>query len=303
MVMFLSTNTNVIFIAGQTASGKSLFALNLARKLNGAIINADSMQVYDTLHILTSRPSDQEMKSIPHYLYGHVPAQEVYSTGKWLSSAIKTIEEVKKNGFLPIIIGGTGLYFRALMGQISVIPDISTKIRENIREKLKKHGSHVLYNELRDLDSIAAKQIHPSDAQRIARALEVKVSSGRSITEFWKKHSNPVINLEKAQKIIIMPEINELKNRIILRFKKMLDSGAIDEVRNLLKMNLSFDLPIMKAIGVRDIIALLNGEINYDRTLQNGVIATNQYAKRQRTWLSNQFKDDWIRITSVDDLL
>ncbi|AKK20604.1 tRNA (adenosine(37)-N6)-dimethylallyltransferase MiaA [Candidatus Liberibacter africanus] len=301
--MFLSTNNNAIFIFGQTASGKSLCALKLARKFNGAIINADSMQVYDTLSILTSRPSYQDMQSVPHYLYGHIPAQESYSVGKWLSSAVKTITEVRNNRFLPIIIGGTGLYFRALMGQISTMPEIPNEVRQNIREKIKKYGSHVIHDELSRVDHLAAQQIHPSDAQRIARALEIKVFSGRSIIEFWKQSSNPVIPLESTCKIIIIPEKDELKNRIYRRFKKMLDSGAIDEICSLVKMNLSLDLPIMKAIGVREIIALLNGEMNYDQTLNKGVVATNQYAKRQKTWISHQFKEDWIRINSIEDLL
>ncbi|ALK07498.1 tRNA (adenosine(37)-N6)-dimethylallyltransferase MiaA [Candidatus Liberibacter asiaticus] len=302
MMMFLSTHTKAIFISGPTASGKSLCAVNLAHKFNGAIINADSMQVYDTLRILTSRPSDQDMQSIPHYLYGYVPAQKSYSTGKWLRYAIKKIAEVQKNGFLPIIVGGTGLYFRALTGQLSIMPEIPTAIREKIREKLKQYGSHILHDELSSLDSIVARQIHPSDGQRIARALEIKLVSGQSIIEFWKQAPNPFIPLESAHKIIILPERSALKERIRRRFTQMLESGAIDEIRSLMKMNLSLDLPIMKAIGVRDIIALLKGEINYDETLQRGIIATNKYAKRQKTWLCHQFQADWIRISSIDDL-
>ncbi|KGB27705.1 tRNA delta(2)-isopentenylpyrophosphate transferase [Candidatus Liberibacter solanacearum] len=303
MMMFLSTDTKAILIAGPTASGKSMCALKLAQKLNGAIINADSMQVYDTLKILTSRPSDQDMQSIPHYLYGHVSAQQTYSTGKWLRCAIKKITEVQKNGHLPIIVGGTGLYFRALTGQFSVMPEIPMSIRKNVREKLEKYGPHVLHDELSQIDPCAAQKIHLSDGQRIARALEIKMVSGQSITEFWKKSSNPIIPIESSYKIVILPERSYLKDKISQRFKRMLDSGAIDEIRSLMKMNLSLDLPIMKAIGVWDIMALLKGEINYEETLLRGIIATNQYAKKQITWFCHQLNEDWKKITSADDLL
>ncbi|MBL0849266.1 MAG: tRNA (adenosine(37)-N6)-dimethylallyltransferase MiaA [Candidatus Liberibacter ctenarytainae] len=301
--MFLSQNTKAIFIAGPTASGKSLFALKLASQLNGAIINADSMQVYDTIRILTSRPLDQDMRSIPHLLYGHVSVKKAYSTGEWLRCAIKKIAEVQKKGYLPIIVGGTGLYFYALTGQFSIMPKVPSTIRTIVREKLQTYGSHVLYDELLKCDALAGQRINPSDGQRIARALEIFMVSGQSITEFWKQSLQPVIPIESAYKMIILPERGDLKKRISRRFEKMLNTGAIDEVRDLMAMNLSLDLPIMKAIGVRNIISLLKNQISYEETLQKGIIATNQYAKRQITWLSHQFNEDWKIISSTEDII
>ncbi|MBY7649574.1 MAG: tRNA (adenosine(37)-N6)-dimethylallyltransferase MiaA [Candidatus Liberibacter europaeus] len=302
-MIFLSKNTKAILIAGPTASGKSLLALELAYKLNGNIINADSMQVYDTVRIITSRPSDQDMQSAPHYLYGHVSVNQAYSTGKWLNCIAKKIEEVHRKGCLPIIVGGTGLYFSALIGQFSVMPDIPNNIRKDIRIKLDKYGSYVLHEELSRLDPNASEKINPADGQRIARAFEVLTYSGKSITKFWKKSLNPVIPAESAQKIIILPQRCDLKKRISERFKKMLDTGAIDEVRDLIAMDLTSDLPITKAIGIRHIISLLKGEMSYEETLQKGIIATNQYAKRQITWFCNKFDEDWNRITSIDEIL
>ncbi|AHA28096.1 tRNA (adenosine(37)-N6)-dimethylallyltransferase MiaA [Candidatus Liberibacter americanus] len=303
IMMFLSKNTKAIFITGPTASGKSFLSLDLARKFNGEIINADSMQVYDTIKILTSRPSDKDIQDINHYLYGHVSVRDTYSTGKWLRSVIKKIAEVQEKGCLPIIVGGTGLYFRALIGNFSTMPNIPINIRNDIREKLKKYGSHIMHDELSRIDPIASKKINNSDGHRIARALEIFMFSGKSITEFWKESSNPVIPVKHTYKIIILPKRCELKKRISKRFKQMLDTGAIDEVKNLMAMNLDPDLPIIKVIGVRHIISLLRGEISYEDTLEKGIIATNQYAKRQITWFNHQLNDDWHRISCVYDII
>lgn len=302
-MMLLSKNTKAILITGATASGKSLLALGLAHKFNGEIINADSMQVYDTMRILTSRPSDQDIQYVPHSLYGHVSVKHAYSTGQWLCCITKKIAEVKEKGRLPIIVGGTGLYFRALIGHFPVMPDIPSNIRQNIREKLEKYGSHIMHDELFRIDPIASNKINPSDSHRIARALEIFIFSGKSITEFWKQSSNPIIPAEYAYKIIVIPKRFELKKRISKRFKKMLDTGAIDEVKSLMEMDLEPDLPIIKAIGVRYIMSLLKGEISYEETLEKGIIATNQYAKRQMTWFNHQFDEDWHRISCIYDII
>ncbi|MBA5724027.1 tRNA (adenosine(37)-N6)-dimethylallyltransferase MiaA [Candidatus Liberibacter sp.] len=306
-MIILPKNTKAILITGPTASGKSLFALKLASELNGEVINADSMQVYDTLCVLTSRPSVEQIQCVPHSLYGHVSAHHAYSTGQWLHCAIKKIKEVQKRDRLPIVVGGTGLYFRALTGNFSVMPPIPNTVRKAIRKRLEKYGPHILHEELFKLDSISANRINRSDGQRIARALEIFMVSGQSITELWKSAekltSAPAISSLSTHKIIILPERSCLQKKIRQRFQHMLDKGAVDEVKDLMAMKLSPDLPIMKAIGVRDIMSMLRGEIKYEEALQRGITATNRYAKRQITWFCHQFNEDWERVSSVDDFI
>ncbi|AGA64631.1 tRNA delta(2)-isopentenylpyrophosphate transferase [Liberibacter crescens BT-1] len=302
-MVILSQNINIILITGPTASGKSGFALQLADKYNGEIINADSMQVYDIIQILTSRPSIQDMRGIPHHLYGHIFPGDSYSTGEWLRCAKKMIFDIQKRGHLPVVVGGTGLYFRALTGNFSEMPDVPDSIRKIVREWLHQYGTEALYSKLASIDFPASQKIKSRDGQRIARALEIFMSSGKSITQFWEQSKEQSMSSLSPLKLLILPERDELNKNIKHRFKYMMDNGAVEEVQKLVNFELSSDLPAMKAIGVRDIILMLKNEISYEQTLERGVIATRQYAKRQITWFRNQLDKSWQRIPSLKEFI
>jgi tRNA dimethylallyltransferase len=293
-------NIDAILITGPTASGKSAYALEMAEKYGGEIINADSMQVYDTLHRLTARPFEQEMGGIVHRLYGTVPASKLFSTGDWLRAAETAIAEICKAGRVPVVVGGTGLYFRALTGGLSDMPDVPRAVREGFRTRLAEEGPQALHAELLQKDPETGSALKPGDGQRIARALEVLAASGRSIREFQGKSGHAIIDEKNARKIIIQPDRQILRQRINRRFEAMLEQGAIDEVKALLGMQLAPDLPVMKAIGVPQIAAYLAGKMTYEEVVLQASAATRQYAKRQMTWFRNQMDEGWERIDPDD---
>ena len=295
MENLLSTKS-AILITGPTASGKSALAVKLARQHGGVVINADSMQVYDTLRVLTARPSDDEMEGVPHHLYGHVPAGSAYSTGAWLREVTALLPDLRRRGRLPVFVGGTGLYFKALIGGLSDMPEIPGAIRARLRQQLIDEGPEPLHSALRSLDSSMAESLNPLDGQRIVRALEVIEATGRSIAEFQGQAGPVIIDPETAQKIVVLPERVILHARINGRFEKMLQQGAEDEVRALLSLSLSPEVPVMKAIGVSQIAALFRGELSRGEVIERGSAATRQYAKRQMTWFRNQMDESWERI-------
>lgn len=287
---------DAILITGPTASGKSALAVELAQRHGGEVVNADSMQVYDTLHVLTARPFEADMGGIPHHLYGTVPAGETYSTGKWLRSAEQVVGEIRARGGIPVFVGGTGLYFKALTGGLSDMPDIPADIRGKWRERLANDGPAALHAELQRLDPRAADTLSPTDGQRIARALEIVEASGRSILDFRQASGAAVIDAESAEKIVVLPDRKILHERINRRFEKMLEMGAVEEVRALLALHLSPDMPVMKAIGVPQIAEMLAGRLTRAEVIEQAAAATRQYAKRQMTWFRNQMDDSWKRI-------
>lgn len=286
---------NAILIAGPTACGKSALALELARKANGVVINADSMQVYDALHVLTARPSREEMDGVPHVLYGHVGAARKYSVGAWCDDVRAILADAAMAERTAIYVGGTGLYFRALTDGLSAMPDIPDVIRDYWREALKQRGAEALHAELKSRDPKSAGILNANDSQRIVRALEVFEASGQSIIDFQGKCGTALIDADKARKIVLTPDRAKLKARINQRFERMMETGAVEEVRGLLSMGLSPDLPAMKAIGVREISALLSGSMTRAQVVERASIATRQYAKRQMTWFRNQLDDTWVR--------
>ena len=291
------SDIDAILITGPTASGKSALAVELARSHDGVVINADSMQVYDTLRVLTARPSNEDMEGIPHYLYGHVPAGQAYSTGVWLREATDLVERLRGEGRLPVFVGGTGLYFKALTGGLSDMPAIPSEIRSRLRARLLAEGAEVLHRELAAFDGAAAERLNPQDGQRIVRALEVIEATGQSIAVFQGTTGPVVIDPDRARKIVVLPDRALLHQRINGRFEKMLAMGAMDEVQSLLALELSPDKPVMKAIGVSQIAAMLRGEMTRDEVLETGAAATRQYAKRQMTWFRNQMDESWERIS------
>ncbi|WP_183912787.1 tRNA (adenosine(37)-N6)-dimethylallyltransferase MiaA [Rhizobium lentis] len=287
---------NAILITGPTASGKSALAVELAKRYGGAVVNADSMQVYDTLRVLTARPSEHEMQGVPHHLYGHVPAGAAYSTGAWLRDVSALLPALKAAGQLPVFVGGTGLYFKALTGGLSDMPAIPEALREKLRTRLLEEGPERLYSELAAIDPIVSASLNRQDGQRIVRALEVIQATGRSIADFQGRSGPVLIDAEKARKIVVLPDRAVLHARINGRFEKMLQQGAEDEVRALLSLGLPAEAPVMKAIGVSQIAAMLKGEMTREEVLEKGAATTRQYAKRQMTWFRNQMDESWERL-------
>ncbi|RWX63200.1 tRNA (adenosine(37)-N6)-dimethylallyltransferase MiaA [Mesorhizobium sp. M4B.F.Ca.ET.089.01.1.1] len=295
---------NAILIAGPTASGKSALALDLAERQGGIIVNTDSMQGYSVLDVLTARPGSADLARAPHHLYGHVHPSVAYSTGAWLRDVTKLIEDgllaERPDGTFverPVIfVGGTGLYFRALAEGISDMPEIPTAIRDRWRYELKEQGAERLHRILMREDSAVGMQLRPTDGQRIVRALEVLDASGRSIAEWQAARGRPLIDRDSARFLVIEPDRAELVGRIETRFDRMLNVGALDEVRELLALNLDPDLPAMKAIGVRELQAAMAGQLGFAEAIERAKIATRQYAKRQATWYRHQLGPEWRRL-------
>ncbi|MET0749370.1 MAG: tRNA (adenosine(37)-N6)-dimethylallyltransferase MiaA [Rhizobium sp.] len=285
-----------ILITGPTASGKSALAVELAREQGGVVVNADSMQVYDTLRVLTARPSDDDMQGITHHLYGHVAAGAAYSTGVWLREVTALMASLRRDGIMPVVVGGTGLYFKALTGGLSPMPDIPDAIRREMRQRLINEGPERLHQELQLRDPPVAASLNASDGQRIVRALEVFAATGQSIAALQGRAGPVIIDPTRARKIVVLPEREVLHARINGRFEKMLAQGAEAEVRALLSLALTPEQPVMKAIGVSQIAAMHGGEISRAQVLELGAAATRQYAKRQMTWFRNQMDASWERI-------
>lgn len=293
---------DAVLIAGPTASGKSSAALDFAQASGGAIVNTDSMQGYGVLDVLTARPTRAEMERAPHHLYGHIAPSTAYSTGLWLRDVMGLIENGRLEGRRPVFVGGTGLYFRALMEGISEMPEIDPAIRDRWRYKLKEEGPDRLHRILWREDPAAAQVLRATDGQRIVRALEVLDSSGRSILDWQAVKGRPLIDLDSATMIVVEPERPALIARIDARFDRMLELGALDEVRAIARMQLDAALPAMKAIGLRELQAADAGEMSFPEAIERAKISTRQYAKRQSTWFRNQFGPEWLRVRDGGEL-
>ena len=284
------SNTAVL-IAGPTASGKSALALRLAERLGGTIVNADSMQVYRDLRVITARPTPEEEARVPHRLYGHVDAAINYSTGQWLRDVAAVLEELRAKGRRPILVGGTGLYFKALTVGLAAVPPIPSEIRAEVRRRIAQQGAPALHSELSKLDSLTASRIAANDRSRISRALEVVLATGRPLSDWHREGLPPLVDARRAAKIFVTCERRELVVRIEKRFASMLANGALEEVRALAARNLDPMLPAMKAHGVPWLIRYLNDEISLDEAAAGGVMDTRRYAKRQLTWFRHQMQD------------
>src|SRR5712691_4431309 len=284
-----------VLIAGPTASGKSALALELAQRLGGTVINADSMQVYRDLRIITARPTLAEEACVPHLLYGHVDAAENYSAGRWCIDAGAALAEVERAGRLPIVIGGTGLYFKTLTQGLAAVPPIPPAIRAAVRHRLAAEGAAALHAELAACDPTSAQRLMPGDRARVTRALEVMLATGRSLTDWHREGLPPALHPDRAVKIFLAVERAELYRRIDARFDAMLAAGALEEVRALHRRGLDPALPAMKAHGVPWLIRHLDGEIDLAAADEAGKRDTRRYTKRQATWFRHQLPDwTWV---------
>jgi tRNA dimethylallyltransferase len=286
---------DAILIAGPTASGKSALALRLAEKLGGTIVNADSTQVYRDLRIITARSSPAEEVRVPHRLYGHVDAAENYSVGRWCRDVAEALKEIAAQGRVPILVGGTGLYFKALLSGLAAVPPVPAEIRVQVRARLASEGAAALHAELMQRDSVTAQRLMVNDRSRITRALEVVLATGRPLTDWHRDGMPALVEPKRAAKIFLTCQRKELVARIETRFTAMLKAGALDEVRALERRKLDPLLPAMKAHGVPWLIRHLKGEISLDEAAAGAVMDTRRYAKRQLTWFRNQLKDwPWV---------
>jgi len=286
--------SKIILIAGPTSSGKSNFALKLAKKIKGEIINADSMQVYKQLQILTARPKKKDLKKIKHHLYGFCDVKKNYSTGEWLKLLLNKIKDIRRRKKVPIVAGGTGLYFKALTDGLVKIPNIPMKIRNKIRLMQKKLGQTKFYNKLLKLDPLIKNKIDKNDIQRSIRAYEIKHQTKKSIIEWFKK-TKVFFSSDEFIKLYIDYPRESLINRINLRVEGMFKEGAIEEVRRFNKIKVKKENSSNKVIGIKEISNLLNKQCTLEQAKELIAIKTRQYAKRQATWARGQMQS-WQKI-------
>jgi tRNA dimethylallyltransferase len=294
----MDLKSKIILISGPTASGKSNFAIQLAKKLNGEIINSDSMQVYKELKILSARPLKKNYQKIKHHLYGFQSAKKTFSTGDWLKLVIKKIYEIKKRKKTPILVGGTGLYFKAITEGLVSIPEIPLNIRNKIRALHKRLGQSKFYIKLLKLDPISKDKIKPTDTQRTIRAYEVKLFTKKSIHQ-WFEDTKAVFKEKDFYKIYIDFPRQELIHKIYQRVDEMLAGGAIPEVKRFIKLKVKKDKTANKAIGINEIKEYLNKNKNLVETKEIIAIKTRQYAKRQSTWARGHMSD-WLKVKPQD---
>jgi tRNA dimethylallyltransferase len=289
-------NNRPVLIAGPTASGKSALALALAEATGGVIINADSMQVYRDLRVLTARPSREQETALAHRLYGHIDAAVNFSAGAWVADAAKVLAETHAQNRLPIFVGGSGLYFKALTRGLSAVPPIPPDVRDEVRARLARDGVEALHATLMRRDPASAERLKPRDRIRIARALEVVEATGRSLTDWHRDGLPSLLPAGSFTAVFLEPERDELYARIDARFDAMLKAGALDEVAALASRKLDPLLPAMKAHGVPALIRNLNGELTLQEAAAIGRADTRHYAKRQFTWFRHQLPEfEWVR--------
>lgn len=290
------SNYNSILISGPTASGKSKLALDIAEKVGGVVINADSMQIYNTISLITARPSNKDMDTIPHFLYGYIDPKIRYSVGEWVSDVEPLINFLNKINKIPIIVGGTGLYFAALFGEISDIPEITAKTRLKWEGMREIKGTEALFYKLKELDPKSAATINSTDTTRIIRALEVFDDTGKSIRDWQSSPGKPIINKSKSKMIYLCPPRNVINDNIINRTSKIIgDDQLYEEIKLLSSKKISDSNPVMKAIGVKDTIAYLEDDISLEILNDKIITNTKRYVKRQLTWARKKMMDwEWI---------
>jgi len=290
----MDNQSKIILIAGPTASGKSNFAVNLAKKIDGEIINADSMQIYKQLKVLTARPNKKEQKNIRHHLYGIININKIFSSGTWLKLAISKIKEIRRRKKIPIIVGGTGLYFQSLINGLVKIPNISMKLRNKIRSMQKRYGQKKFYKKLLKLDPKVKSKFDPNDTQRSIRAFEIKTHTKISMYD-WLNKTKPIFNESVFLKFYVNFERSKLIKRIQKRTENMIKKGAIQEVVKFNKLRIKKDKSINKVIGIDELTKYLNNQIKLKQAKELITIKTRQYAKKQTTWARSRMIE-WTKI-------
>ena len=290
--------SKIVLISGPTASGKSSFAIQLAKKINGEIINADSMQIYKQLRIISARPDPKKYQKINHHLYGFHDAKKSFSTGDWLKLARQKIKKIQKKNMIPIIVGGTGLYFKALTDGLVEIPNIPARLRNEVRNLHQRLGQREFFKKLLKIDSSYKGKINTSDSHRSIRAYEVKKFTKKSLNE-WFKNTKSDFSKDDFVKIYIDYPRQELIERINIRTEQMIKKGAIKEVKDFLKLKIKKDMSVLKAIGISEIKEYLSKKKELDEIIEKISIKTRQYAKRQSTWARGNMMT-WIKLRPQD---
>jgi len=279
-----------ILIAGPTASGKSALALRLARDRGGVIVNADSMQVYEELEILSARPSRADLSDVPHRLYGHVPMRDGYSVGRFVREAERVLAELDAAGAVPVIVGGTGLYLKALLEGLSPIPAIPPAVREHWRAEAERWGPARLHAELGARDAVTAARLSPTDPQRIVRALEVMEATGRPLSDWQREPGRPLLKEEETERLLVLPDRATLYARCEARFDGMMQAGALAETERVAALDLDPALPGMRALGLRPLLAHLAGRMTLQEAVAEANAETRRYIKRQVTWINSNMR-------------
>lgn len=292
----------VIVIGGPTASGKSSIALQIAKRFNGAVVNADSMQIYRDLQILTARPDADSVNQAPHHLYGILGTNERCSAGQWRDRAMRKIAEIGDEGLLPVVVGGTGLYLRALMTGLHRIPAVPDAVRAALNARLNEQGAASLHAELTASDPESARAINPADSQRVVRALEVLLHTGRGLKRWQSEESEEASSGVRFLTLVTLPPREYLYDVANVRFDRMIAGGAIDEVERLFSLNPPDDFPLRKAVGVQPIRSYLAGAIDIDGLKETGRRDTRRYAKRQMTWFRHQIIPDYVLQTKYSEI-
>ena len=282
---------SLIIIGGPTGSGKSALALDLAERIGGAIVNADSMQQYRDLRIITARPTLADHRRAPHFLYGHLPAERPGSVGQWLRQAIRVIDEIKSQERTPIVVGGTGLYLRALLRGIADVPDVPSEIRVATTERFDELGVPGFHQDLARRDPEQAAMLEPGDRQRLIRAAEVLEATGKSLLYWRAQPRQRAVLPEPIAGVALMPPRADLHRRIGQRLQTMIDVGAFDELEALRAKDLPAELPLMKAVAVPELLAHLEGKLDLTTAVERAAAKTRQFAKRQMTWLRHQLPE------------
>jgi tRNA dimethylallyltransferase len=294
----MGSKPDILFLAGPTASGKSALSLHAARALDGEIINADSMQIYDGMAVITARPEPHEMGGIPHHLFGVIDPSQRCSVGQWSKLALAAIKDVIGRGKRAVLVGGTGLYFKALVEGLAPTPDVPQSVMADVNALFETGGLDALREAAEALDPVGAARIEAGDRQRLMRLIAVAKASGRPLSEI-QSDTRPLIDPARVLGVVIAPDREALYARIEARFDQMVSHGALEEARAIAERRLAPDLPAMKAVGLPPLIAHVQGQLDLDDAIDLAKRDTRRYAKRQFTWFTNQHPD-WARVTSLD---
>ncbi len=288
----------VLILAGPTASGKTALSLHAARHLDGEIINADSMQLYHGLPIISAQPSESERAAVPHHLFAMLDPGERCSVGRWSRAALDVIEGVQARGRVPILVGGTGLYFKALLAGLAPVPEIPDAVTAQVAALYDAGGIDALRAEADTVDPVASARIADGDRQRLMRVICVARATGTALSDL-QAQTQPLLDPDTALSVVIQPERDALYQRIEARFDRMMDAGGLEEAQAMAVRGLSADLPAMKAVGLPPLLAHLAGDLSLDDAIEIAKRDSRRYAKRQFTWFSNQH-GDWPRVRTLD---